>query len=385
MTLPFKLVSADSHVVEPPDLWTSRLDAKYREHAPRTVTREDGDYFICEGGLGGDEHGLDMGSTQRKYDNPESYDFSHEAGHWDQVPVSAWDPEARIKEIDREGVEAELMYTSHGLLLYALQDRDYRYACMKAFNDWLGEFCSVAPKRLFGIAMIPTDDIDRAIFELDRCAKMGFRGAMVSIDHEPGVRYVDPKYAKFWSAAEEMDIPISLHTAASEQGSLFVTNSMFANFSCGFGPTMYAIVSMIFDGLFDQHRKLKLISVENDASWALAVLERMDDRWLHDKSWAGTTGLTSGRKPSEVFHDQIACSFMRDRTAIINRDIIGKKNIMWGSDFPHFDGAWPDQRGRLERQFDGVPLEDQIRIGRSNAIEFYNLPIETHVRAAEPA
>jgi len=385
MTLPFKLVSADSHVVEPPDLWTTRLDAKYRDRAPRIVSRPEGDFFVLQGGLGRDEHASGMSATKRKYDNPESYDFGHDNARWEGVPEQAYDPVERIKELDREGVEAELMYTSHGLLMYALKDYDFRYACMQAFNDWLGEFCSHSPKRLFGVGLIPTDDTDRAVAELERCAKMGFRGAMVSIDHGPGETYVDERYKKFWDAAEALDMPISLHTAASEEGSMFVTGSMFVNFSCGFTPTMYSIVSMIFQGLFDRHRKLKMISVENDASWALAVLERMDDRWLHDKQWAGATGLVSGRNPSEVFHDQVACSFMRDRTAIVNRDIIGKKNLMWGSDYPHFDGAWPDQAGRLERQFAGVPLEDQIRIGRTNAIDFYNLPIETPAKVAEPA
>ena len=137
---------------------------------------------------------------------------------------------------------------------------------------------------------------------------------------------------------------------------------------------------MIFSGLFDRHPKLKVLSVENDASWPLAVLERMDDRWAHDQLWAPGTGrpagITSGRKPSEIFHDQVACSFMRDRTAILNREIIGEANIMWGSDYPHFDGAWPNSQAILERQFKGIPLEDQIRIGRTNAIDFYKLPIE---------
>ncbi|MGO9059098.1 MAG: amidohydrolase family protein [Candidatus Binataceae bacterium] len=375
MTLPFKLVSADSHVVEPPDLWTSRLDKRFRDRAPRMVSREQGDVFICEGALAGDEHGQGLIATKRKYEKPESYDFGHEGGRWSEVPEPAYDPAERIKENDREGVEAELMYTSHGLIMYAIPDREFRFACFQAFNNWLGEFCAAAPKRLFGIAMIPTDDIDRAVSELERCAKMGYPGAMVSIDHGSGETYVDSKYSKLWTAAESLDMPISLHTAASEQGSLFVTGSMFVNFSCGFSPTMYAIVSMIFEGLFDNHRKLKVISVENDASWALAVLERMDDRWKHDKSWAGQAGLTSGRTPSQIFHAQVACSFMRDRTAIVNRDIIGKHNIMWGSDYPHFDGAWPKQAEQLERQFAGVPLEDQIRIGRTNAIEFYRLPL----------
>jgi hypothetical protein len=78
-----------------------------------------------------------------------------------------------------------------------------------------------------------------------------------------------------------------------------------------------------------------------------------------------------------VFREHIACSFMRDRTAIVNREIIGKKNIMWGSDYPHFDGGWPNAADRLAAQFDGVPIEDQIRIGRTNCIEFYGLPLAT--------
>jgi len=123
----------------------------------------------------------------------------------------------------------------------------------------------------------------------------------------------------------------------------------------------------------------QVISVENDASWPLPILERMDDRWKHDQIWAppesGDT-ITSGRKPSQIFHDQVAATFMRDRTAILSREIIGRRNIMWGSDYPHFDGAWPNSQAVLAAQFAGVPEEDQRRIGRTNAIEFYDLPIE---------
>jgi len=150
---------------------------------------------------------------------------------------------------------------------------------------------------------------------------------------------------------------------------------------------MYAITSMIFSGLFDRHQKVKVLSVENDASWPLAVLERMDDRWTHDKLWAPVNGeaagITSGRTPSQIFHDHVACTFMRDRTAIVSREIIGRENLMWGADFPHFDGAWPDSAAVLERQFDGVSLEDQIAIGRNNAINWYNLPLELAAASTE--
>ena len=372
MALPFKLVSADSHVAEPPDLWTTRLDRRYRDRAPKMISRDDADYFVCDGAARQD--GVGLLATKRKYENPDVYDFGFE-GRWSEVPEPGYDPDARIREIDREGIEAELMYTSYGLIMYTLPDRDFRYACFRAFNDWLAEFCSAAPKRFFGIAMIPTDDIDRDVEELERCAKMGLRGTMISIGQESGESYSEERFDRFWAAAAALEMPVSLHVAASET-SFMATGNMFADFSCGFTPTMYTVSSMIFSGLFDRHPRLKVISVENDASWPLAILERMDDRWLHDQTWADGSKITSGRKPSEIFHDQIACSFMRDRTAIVNRDIIGKGNIMWGSDYPHFDGAWPNSQAVLERQFKDVPLEDQIRIGRTNAIDFYKLPIE---------
>jgi predicted TIM-barrel fold metal-dependent hydrolase len=295
---------------------------------------------------------------------------------------------ARAAELDREGIEAEVLYTTVGLTFFGLEDHEFRRACFRAFNDWLAEHCAGAAKRLFGVAMIATDDVDRGVAELERSVDKGLRGAMISIGNQPGESYGDAKFDKFWSAAEALEVPISLHVAATETR-WTNTGSMFVDFACVFTPTMYAITSMIFSGLFDRHRKLRVLSVENDAAWPLAVLERMDDRWAHDQLWAPVTGrpseITSDRIPSQIFHDHVACTFMRDRTAVRNRDIIGRENLMWGADFPHFDGAWPNSAAVLERQFEGVPLEDQIAIGRNNAIKCYKLPLELASVPAEVA
>jgi uncharacterized protein len=378
MPLPFKLVSADSHIVEPPQLWVERIDPRFADRAPTILNGGVTDYFIADrkdldaqaeraGGIG-------LLATKRKYEDPEARDFNHK-GRWSEVPEAGYDPVRRVEELDREGIEAELIYPSFGLLMYDISDREYRYACFRAYNDWIAEYCRACPQRLFGIAMIPTDDLQRDVAELERCARLGLRGAMISISQDSGKSYGDPEFDKLWSAASALQMPISLHVAASET-SFRATGNIFADFACGFGPTMYTTVAMIFSGVFDRHPGLKVLSVENDAAWPLAVLERMDDRWEHDRKWARGYSLTSGRLPSEIFRNQIACTFMRDRTAILCRDIIGKNNIMWGSDFPHFDGAWPNSAVVLERQLEGVPLEDQIRIGRQNAIDFYKLPLE---------
>jgi predicted TIM-barrel fold metal-dependent hydrolase len=376
MTLPFKLVSADSHVAEPPDLWTTRVDRQYRDRAPRLVSTEHGDAYALEGVAQSSLVGLI--ATKPKYADPDVR-FGVE-GWWRDVPEGGYDAAARVEELDREGMEAEVLYTTFGLSLFGLEDLDFRRACFRAFNDWLAEHCAGAPERLFGVAMIATDDVDAGVAELQRCADMGLRGAMISIGQKSGEGYGDERFDAFWSAAEHLKMPVSLHVAATETTWKSGSGSLFVDFACVFTPTMYAITSMIYSGLFDRHPRLKVLSVENDASWPLAVLGRMDDRWIHDKLWASALGpeavITAGRKPSDIFHEHVACTFMRDRTAIVNREIIGRDNLMWGADFPHFDGAWPNSKAVLESQFDGVPLEDQVRIGRDNAIRLYELPLE---------
>jgi uncharacterized protein len=378
MALPFKLVSADSHIVESSAVWGERIEKRFRDRAPTIRSGEKSDYFVVDqeashaakepsGGIG-------LLATKSKYADPETGGFSHR-GRWSDVPESSYDPHKRLAELEAEAIEAEMIYPTLGLVMYDIPDREYRHACFRAYNEWIGEYCQAGPNRLFGIAMISTDDVDRDVAELERCAKMGLRGGMISIAQESGKSYGSPEFDRLWAAAADLRMPLSLHVAASETG-FGVTGNIFADFSCGFGPTMYAVTSMIFSGIFDRHRQLKMLSVENDASWPLAVLERMDDRWTHDRKWARGDALTSGRMPSQIFRDQVACTFMRDRTAILSRDIIGRKNIMWGADFPHFDGAWPNSAAILESQFVGVPLEDQIRIGRGNVIEFYDLPLD---------
>jgi len=170
-------------------------------------------------------------------------------------------------------------------------------------------------------------------------------------------------------------MPISLHVAGSKKH-FGLTSNMLTDFTLAFTPAMYTITAMIFSGVFDRHRKLKVLSVENDVTWAAAMLERSDYRFERDRGWAGSGGITSGRKPSEIFHEHVLCTFMRDHTAVKNRDIIGVRNMMWGSDFPHFDGTWPRSVEVLEGHFGGVPLADQKRIARQNVIELYHLPYE---------
>ena len=142
MTLPFKLVSADSHIAEPPDLWTTRIDKKFRDRAPHMVHRDTGDAYIINGASNSASL-VGLLATKPKYADPETL-FGLE-GRWTDVPEGAYDPVARAAELDREGIEAEILYTSVGLGLFGLKDLEFRQACFRAFNDWLAEHCAGAP------------------------------------------------------------------------------------------------------------------------------------------------------------------------------------------------------------------------------------------------
>jgi uncharacterized protein len=367
--LPFKLVSADSHVVEPPDLWLKRIDRRYLEVAPRLIREADQDYFFVAGSER-EKAGIGMASAAVKKAEELSM-----AERWENVLPGAYDPFARIQDMERDGIEAEFLYTSFGLRMFSITDLDYQFACFQAFNDWLANYCASFPKRLFGAAMIPNQPAARATAEMERCARMGLRAAMISVSEGGDKEYDNPIYERIWSASEDLGLPISLHLAASRK-SFAHSGNILVDFSLGFTPAMYSVALMIFSGVFDRHPKLKVATVENDAGWAAMLLERMDFRYERDRFWAGpSNGITSGRLPSLQFREHVYCTFMRDHTAVRNREFIGRQNIMWGSDYPHQDSSFPNSAKIVAEHFAGVPLEDQVRIGRQNAIDLYNLPV----------
>src|SRR5215472_6790692 len=170
-----RLISADSHVMEPLGFWEERLDQKFRDQAPKVVTRPDGkgllftapgiNPFPVAGGFGIGKSGAELKEHLKK-----GYEAARPSG---------WDPAERIKDQDVDGVEAEMLYTTLGMPLFGLRDAELQHACFQAYNDWLAEFCSHEPKRLIGIALISLADIPRGVRELERCAKRGLKGAMI--------------------------------------------------------------------------------------------------------------------------------------------------------------------------------------------------------------
>jgi hypothetical protein len=207
----FKLISDDSHVNEPGDLWTERIDAAFRDRAPRIVDgipgRPPGSYLVLEGvppihvtqGLGAGK-------------KPEELEKFFETTTYKDARRGGWDPVERIKDQELDGVEAEVIYTTLGFRQFWLKDGALQRACFRAYNDWLAEYCSYEPRRLAGLAMMSLYDVDEAVTELRRCRKIGLRGAMIWASPPEDRPYSDGLYDPFWAEAQELRMPLSLHS-----------------------------------------------------------------------------------------------------------------------------------------------------------------------------
>ncbi len=359
MTYP--LVSADSHIIEPPDLWTKRIDKKYRDQAPRIVQDAEGAKFMT-----GKEAGGFFGGTHAANTKPKTT-----RSRIEDVPKGAWDPDARVKDMEVDGVVAEVLYCTLAMRIFGYNnDPEYQAACFRAYNDWLGEYCSAHPNQLIGVALISTVDIEEATNELKRAASLGLKGAAVSAYKSDDKNYGLPMYDPFWREAEHLGIPVSLHSYTG--GQPMVALNFLVDYSLAPHHMQRSLAFITLGGVFERFPKLRVVSAENDAGWAGHLLERMD--WAHERK-----GIRWGQPlkslPSEQARSHVSYTFMRDAASVLTRDLVGVGNLMWCSDYPHDDCTWPDSREVVARQFKDISEGDRVKITCLNAARLYGIPV----------
>lgn len=366
-----KIVSADSHVVEPYDLWTTRMaGGPHADRAPHLVEHEEhGHLFIIDGlkptpvGLAGaagkpaDELRL-TGDTTRT------------------IRSGGWDPAARLEDMDTDGVAAEVLYPSIGMTLAQSADRDYQLACVRAYNDWMVEFCSAGRGRLVGLAMIPTMDADAAVGEIERAAELGLRGAMVPGAPSEG-HYAEDRFDPMWEAFAARRWPVSFHILTGAGG---------GDPTLGSGLGMLTVMSvvqqvqqtlglLIFGRVFDRHPELRVVSAEHDAGWVAHYAYRLDQMWDRHHAWLGRKSEGLERQPSEYLRSNVWFTFQKDPVAVETRHRVGLERLMWASDYPHSDSTWPHSREVIERDFAGVPEADIDAIIAANAAALYGIDL----------
>jgi predicted TIM-barrel fold metal-dependent hydrolase len=365
------IISADSHFVEPPSIWAERIDKKFRDRAPHTVHNlngKAGEYFVCEQ-INPMPVAAFFGAGVKAEDLPE-----HNKKGFDAAPASVWDPAARIKDQDLDGVRAEVIYTSMGMPLYGLDDAELRAACFRAFNDWATEYCSYDPKRLLPLGLITLEDIGAGIAELTRIAQKGMKGAMIWAE-APGDRpYSHADYDPFWAAAQDLNMPLSLHILTSRRGTGidFFAKDLMMRACTLHHEVERSLVVLVLGGVLERFPGLKIVSAENDVAWMAYLMWRMD--MAYGRGFASAP-VKLKFKPSEYVKRQVYATFINEPIFVDGLHRYGPDNIMWSSDYPHTAAIWPRSREFIDRTFGGLPEDSRRKIVHDTAARVYELDI----------
>jgi Amidohydrolase len=202
-----RLVSADSHVMEPPDLWLKTIGNRFGDRTPQVKQLPDrpGHWFVSPGVAPYQvAHGFGLGKGGKEL-------RKHLSKGYEAARSSGWDPAARVTDQDTDHIAAEILYTTLGLSLFALDDAEMQRACFGVYNDWLAEFASHNPCRLYPVALISLENVDDGVRELERAARRGLKGAMIWSSPPADKPYYSPVYDRFWRCAEDLAMPLTLH------------------------------------------------------------------------------------------------------------------------------------------------------------------------------
>jgi len=288
-------------------------------------------------------------------------------------------PSARIREMDQGKVAAEVLFPSPRIQNAIILNRDaaWQQACVRAYNDWLSEFCSYAPARFVGIPMLPAVGIESTLAELERSSQLpGLRGALLSQYPTQGVRLAaedDPLFA----ACAERGIPLHVHVGLS--GSPAGTPALAHSFSNAFTGAFrfydppVRMAELVYHGVLDRFPRLEVVFAEVDCGWIGYLCEQLDDRFSRQNP---KLRIPLARKPSEYFRRHFYYGIVKDAYGIRNRHSVGVDRILWSSDYPHATCDWPDFEAAIERDFAGVPDEERRPILAATAARLYGLASE---------
>ncbi len=377
----YKIISADSHIVEPPDMYTSRIEPKYRDRAPRMQRRQtpagrDYDAWFID-----DTQVATLGAViqaGQRFEDPSAIDF---LGVWDDVRQAAYEPEPMLRELEDDGVWGACLQPSQGLFWYRIPDSELLSAICAVYNDWIAEFCRADPQRLKGIGMVNVDDIDNGCQEMERCARLGMVGVFIPVYPLPERPYSYAIYDKLWWTAQDLNMPILLHIATNRGGipGCEFTMDVSELSPVGRSTTDHwvrsSLTAMIFSGVFDRYPGLRVGSVEHELSWIPHWLSQMDftyrERPVVTKGWRSREGML----PSDYWRRNLFVEFMEDEVGIRLRDIIGVKNMLWGNDFPHAESTWPQSEAFLGRLFANTSEDDRRKMTSENAAKMFQFDV----------
>ena len=337
-------ISADSHMAEPVDLWQERMPAKYKDRA-----------FSWPGQR--------IGSGQ----------YRREGG---------WEPAPRLKDMAADGVVADVLYPTRAKSAFRLDyEPEISEAAARVYNDWLIEFCSEAPDRLWGQALLPLFNIENAIEEMERCKKAGFVGVTTWMVPPDGLRFGSEHYDRFWAAAQDMEMPVSMHInngygpyaeASAEVRTRNEWNRLDELTFTAAGHKKIAadmLTDIICTGVLERYPRLKIIVAEAEVGWIPFWLEEMDKRQRRHNSLP--------LLPSEYFYRQCYATFADDPVGGFLLSRWGENSFLWANDYPHpgVGDTWLYSGAVIARDLGHLGDAARAKVLRESTANLYGKPI----------
>jgi uncharacterized protein len=381
-----EVIDADTHVLEPADLWTSRMSAKkWGALIPHIKFDKDagedlwfvGDTPIFKPGVpamaGWHEYAPDHPKRLEEFDPHNS------------------DPVKRLQRMDEYGIWAQVLYPNVGIFAAADylgvgSDPAFALECVKAYNDFLVDWAATDRKRYVPVMMVPFWDLDEAAKELSRAKDLGHRGIVMSSQPENyGLPPLDHRHWDgLWAAAEEMGLPVNFHIGSGKIAPAGETeNGVHANYAWMstmlFMGNIRAICALVFSGICHRFPRLNFVSVESGVGWLPSLLETMDWQWLN--SGVPNEHPEYDLLPSEYFRRQVyGCFWFERGAARAALDLLGPDNILYETDFPHPTSMSPGPASTalkplefMEQMFAGLPDDVVRKVVHDNAARLYGL------------
>lgn len=335
--------SGDAHIAEPPDLFIENMPAHLKdfvihgEKDEKFRTTMIGDNVMIKSRLDFHKHKTGLGEAE------------------DTARRGVRNLDMRIEDMDRDGVDAELVFPSLGLVAQRIMNREAALETARIYNDWAWDYTATVRDRLIPAAILPVQNLDDTLAEFKRVVGKGYAAVMlppVLPDNMPN--YNLPEWDPIFAYAGEVDVPLVFHTGTGNVNIIALRGPGGAlfNYTRQMNDSVDVICMLVGGGVLDRNPKAKILFVEHGASWLMGVAERLDEVY---QGHAPAVNPKLSRKPSEIIKDQVRCTFQNDIGALKTRSVVGTDALLFATDYPHAEGTFPVSRALVDRMFDDVP------------------------------
>lgn len=375
MQLKHGFISADDHVQEHPEVWTSRLSrSAWGDRIPHVEHGRDRDYWVIDG------QRVNLSAVALA--NAAMADRAQEPKRWEEVPRLVFNAPERLQAMDADGVDYSVLYPSTsglaGEVFGRLTDGDLELACVQAYNDWLIDEWLKVSSRFVPQCLVPLWPMERTVAEIRRAVSKGHRGVIypaspMELRALPHIN--EPDFDPLWATCQELGVPLCFHAGASPKIQMRPGDAMPPAVAAAFGSLVRSVSSIavvanfLIARVLDRFPNLKVVFAEGSLGWGAYEIEYAD----YQSDADGLPNEGYALKPSELFQRQCYFTCWYDQKSLAVRKYLGASNILWSSNFPLASSSYPTTRQHRESAFAAIPDSEKRAMQWENAAKLYGL------------